>query len=71
MSFEKIFGILVFSAIGYAYYRYAKKRPSYVTLLCAMFLMFFSYFCEEIWQIYLYGTVATLLPYINYLRAHP
>jgi len=47
---------------------YAKKRPSYVTFFSALFLMGYSYFFEHTWELYLYGIIATLLPYLNYLR---
>jgi len=68
LSFYQIFGVFIFSVIGLAYFMYAKKRPSYVTFFSALFLMGYSYFFEHTWELYLYGIIATLLPYLNYLR---
>ena len=62
MSFEKVLGVVLFSAIGFAFYTHAKKRPSFVTLICAIFLMSYSYFLDDTWQIYLWGTSGTCIP---------
>lgn len=64
MNFAKIFGILVFSAIGYAYYKHAKVRPSYVTLVCSIFLLSFAYLIDRTWLIYLLGIVASMIPLV-------
>lgn len=66
MSFYKIFGIFLFSVIGFAYFIHAKKRPSYVTFFSALFLMGYAYFFEQTWELYLYGSLVSLLPYLNY-----
>ena len=34
MSFEKVFGVVVFSAIGFAFYAHSKKRPSLLPDVC-------------------------------------
>ena len=62
MTFEKVFGVIVFSAIGFAFYTHAKKRPSLVILICVIFLMSYSYFLDETWQIYLWGASVTCIP---------
>ena len=61
-----MFGVVIFFAIGLAYLKYSRKNPSFVTLLCSIFLIFYSYVFEEVWQIYLYGTLVSLIPCIFY-----
>lgn len=64
MNPEQMFGSLVFFAIGLGYFSYAKKNSSFVLLACAVFLLCYGYFCENTWQTYLYGGLATVLPWL-------
>ena len=64
MNACEIFAILIFSAVGLGYFRYATKTASYVPLICSLLLFFYPYFCQRAWQIFLFGSLISAIPLI-------
>jgi hypothetical protein len=50
-----LFGIILFSVIGYAAYRYGKKTSLITTKWLGVALMFYPYVIYETWQLYVVG----------------
>jgi len=54
---------LVFSIVGYAYYRYGKKESTYF-LICGIALMFYPYFISGMWPLIIVGLVLMGIPFL-------
>jgi hypothetical protein len=50
-----LFGIILFSVIGYAAYRYGKKASLTTTKWIGVALMLYPYVIFETWQLYVVG----------------
>jgi hypothetical protein len=50
-----IFGVLMFSIIGFAAWRYGKKGGYPIAMWLGVALMFFPYAVSETWLLYLIG----------------
>lgn len=48
-------GVILFSIIGYAEYRYGKKSSAYYTMGIGVTLMLYSYVVSETWVMYAVG----------------
>ncbi len=50
-----LFGLILFSVIGYAAYRYGKKSELKTTKWIGVALMLYPYLISQTWQLYLVG----------------
>jgi len=50
-----LFGLLLFSIIGYAAYRYGKKTSATTTKWLGVAIMLYPYAVSETWQLYAVG----------------
>lgn len=55
-----IFGVIIFSVIGYAAYRYGKKTSREVTKWLGVVLMLYPYAISSTWQLYVVGTALSV-----------
>jgi hypothetical protein len=59
-----LFGMIVFSIIGYAAYRYGKKASNMTTKWVGVALMLYPYAISETWQLYAVGAGLCISLYI-------
>ena len=50
-----LFGLIVFSVIGFAMFSYARKQAKWRTAGIAAALMVYPYFIEQTWLLYVIG----------------
>ncbi len=58
-----LFFVIVFSAVGLAYFIYGKKQAAFVPLLCGLALMVYPYFVSGTWTLIGIGIVVAAIPY--------
>jgi hypothetical protein len=58
-----LFLSLLISTVGFAYFVYGKKRPSFPFMLSGAVMMFFSYFVESFWLALLVWAVLAVVPF--------
>ncbi len=59
-----LFGMLLFSVIGFAAYRYGKKAELPVPRLIGVALMLYSYLVDETWLLYAVGSALCVAAYV-------
>ena len=57
------FFIILFSAVGMAYFMYGKKQASLVPLFCGLALMIYPYFVSSTLPLVGFGVVLSAIPY--------
>jgi hypothetical protein len=50
-----LFGLIVFSVIGFAMFNYARKQAKWRTAAIGIALMFYPYFVDQTWLLYVIG----------------
>lgn len=50
-----LFGLIVFSVIGFAMFSYARKRGAWRTAVIGVALMIYPYFVDQTWLLYAIG----------------
>lgn len=63
MDVGYLFFVIVFSAVGIAYFMYGKKQAAFVPLLCGLALMVYPYFVSGTWVLIGIGAVLAAIPY--------
>lgn len=60
-----LFGLILFSVIGYAAYRYGKKAAAGRTLWIGVAIMLYPYATSETWQLYVVGVALCVGLYVT------
>ena len=60
---SNLFLSLFISTVGFAYFVYGRKRPSYPFMLTGVVMMGFSYFLDSLWLSLLIGIVLAAVPF--------
>lgn len=58
-----LFLSLLISTVGFAYFVYGRKRPSYPFMLAGAVMMVFSYFLDSVWLSLIVWIVLAALPF--------
>ena len=58
-----LFLCILYSCIGYGFYRYGKRQQRLIVLVCGIALMLIPYFIATVFQLILVGAVLTVLPF--------
>ncbi len=64
LSFPQLFLALALSVVGYAYYRYGRKRPAPAFLVAGLIMMVFAYFVKPLWLAALIAAVLAAAPFL-------
>ena len=59
-----LFGLIVFSVIGFAMFTYARKQAKWRTAGIAVALMIYPYFVDQTWVLYTIGIALCAAMYI-------
>ncbi len=54
---------LFVSIVGYAYFRYGRKRPAPVFMMAGVIMMLFAFFVKPLWLIALIAVVLAAVPF--------
>lgn len=57
-----LFLCILYSSIGYGFYRYGKRQQRLIALVCGIALMLIPYFIATVFQLILVGVVLIALP---------